>query len=150
MKHLYSIFVLLCLFFSSDSFGQSIDKNNDQVSKNESKNIKELELYMQNTDFSIIAGKKHVLSLKRTDLNADLENTIALRAYSLKLYESGNIHEALICSSKARQIAVMLLTSLKGIDYAKPYNTFENEEVQLAKIKKDDSAIEKWIKEAKQ
>lgn len=34
MKHLYSIFVLLCLFFSPNSFGQTSDKNNTNSVKN--------------------------------------------------------------------------------------------------------------------
>ena len=149
MKYLYSIFVLLCLFFSPNSFGQSSDKKTGQVSKDEFKNTKGLELYLQNTDFSILADNKAMKMLNRTEVNPDLSNAMLLRTYSRKLYESGNSKDALICNSKARQIAVKLLTDLKGADYAVHYNKFENEEQQLAEIAKDTSTVEEWLKEAK-
>lgn len=37
MKYLYSIFVLLCLFFSPNSFGQTSDKDNTSIENNANK-----------------------------------------------------------------------------------------------------------------
>jgi hypothetical protein len=39
MKYLYSIFVLLCLFFSPNSFGQTLDQNQTNKENNNTKNF---------------------------------------------------------------------------------------------------------------
>ena len=107
-------------------------------------------LYLQNTEHSIYADRKRILANHIKEVNVDLSNAITLQEYAMKLYQSGKEKDALICSSKARKIAVKLLEGFVNVDYASHYDNFEMEEAQLTEIKKDTSTIDIWLAKAKQ
>lgn len=105
MKYLYSIFVLLCLFFSSDSFGQTFDKNdvnnerNDNVKFNLPPGAFLKKKFMTNIDLSYkLNGGTSTINYHDSDLkiaknlsDEELESLKEIDPINYNYYTTANI-----------------------------------------------------------
>jgi hypothetical protein len=135
---------------SDKTISSSITNNLSTEASQNPDNKTGVALYLQNTERSIYADRKRILANHIKEENVDLLNAITLQEYAMKLYKSGKEKDALICSSKARKIAVKLLEGFVNVDYASHYDSFEMEEAQLAEINNDTSTVDIWLAKARQ
>lgn len=109
------------------------------------------EIYIKNTENVMHAINKWHLVSGKTEKSQELLSAVKLHDYSKLLLNAKDFQQAIICSSKSRDLGIKLLENADGKETASHYIRFENEPVSYLEryTDKDQSTLEDWLKRVK-